>query len=137
MNGEGMVALDGETLRSVDLFLEGFYPRSRETGKQLDEVRLDKSQIRGFESLAGSTRRFSEIVNYIKNQAGKERGARARWRQVAGPMLGQLEELEAEADRLASGDAARALEIKLKLARGWVRQVVAHYLYERSLREEA
>lgn len=116
-------------LKEIDVFLEDFYPQSITAGKELAKVALGTSQIRGFETLTMSASRFSEIRNYIKNQTGKER-KEPRWAVVAPTLLSQLDSLEQEAERMSGGNAERLLDIKLHLARGWARQVIAHYLYD-------
>ncbi|MEW6296030.1 MAG: hypothetical protein AB1467_07150 [Candidatus Diapherotrites archaeon] len=92
---------------------------------------VKKSQIRNLETLVASTTRFSEIINFVKNQAGKESGHEKKWRKVAPIILGQLDELEAKAHALGQGDNTIIMDIKLRLARGWTKQVVAHYLYKK------
>jgi len=123
------MTLSMETLREIDIFLEEFYPQSQTAGRELARALPEKSQIRNLETLVISTRRFSEIKNFIKNQAGKEKEANPQWRRVAPNLLKQLEELENQAATLSGGDPGRTLAIKLHLARGWVKQVVANYLF--------
>lgn len=114
----------------IDLFLEDFYPEGKRAGLLASGTQMKMAQIRGLENLVVSTRRFSEIVNFIKNQAGKQNRTAEIWRQVAGLFLAQLEQLEAKARELGNGDAELVLDAKLRLARGWIKQVVAHYLFE-------
>ncbi len=124
-----------EMWKNVDLFLEDFYPQGCETGKELHHAKMGMTQIRGLESLIFSTRRFSEVINYIKNQAGKESKKDPKWKQVAGTLLNQLAILEAKASELGGDDPALVLEAKLRLVRGWGKQVVAHYLFEQARHE--
>jgi len=121
--------LPPETLRATDIFLEEIYPHSETLGKQLAKVGIRKAQIRKFENLVSSTPRFSEILNFIKNQAGKEKERDQKWRLVAEEMLAQLAQIEEQAQALGRGDSADSLALKLRLVRGWARQIVAHYLY--------
>jgi hypothetical protein len=120
-------------LRDIDMNLEEFYPEAKKTGTDLANKKFSKTQIRGLENIIVSTTRFSEIVNYIKNQAGKERKDK-QWGNMAPQMLSTLDTIERKAEEITT-DPADRLEVKLRLARGWARQVVAHYLYEDSLRE--
>jgi len=125
--------------REIDLYLEDFHERSMEAGDQMQRADLGMAQVRGLETLVVSTRRFSEIINYIKNQAGKDN--RGQWIQVAPGLLEQLKSLEAAAVEMDKKEAKRTnapetdpgriLDIKLELARGWAKQVVTHYLYQR------
>lgn len=119
--------------KKIDLLLEDIYGQSKETGEKLAAVGLGKTQIRGLESIVSSATRFSEILNFIKNQAGKEK--KNQWMSVARDMIGQLERLEEEAATMGGGDSGLVLAIKMKLARGWGRQVIAHYLYAAKLKE--
>jgi len=123
-----------ETLYKIDLILEDIYPESVTAGAKLNEVGLKNAQIRGLENIVTSSSRFSEILNFIKNQVGKERDT--QWSAVAPVLLRQLEELEKQAHHLSEGNAAACLEIKMKLARGWAKQVVTHFLYATSQRKQ-
>ena len=120
---------DPETLRAIDLFLESIYSESIKTGNKMAERGLEKAQARGLETIVTSVSRFSEIINYIKSQAGKDR--ENRWPEIARLMLEQLALIEKKAIEIGQNDAARIIEIKLKMARGWAKQVVAHYLYSK------
>jgi hypothetical protein len=125
--------LDHTELKNIDLFLEEFYPQSLQAGQAMAEAQLSKSSLRGLETLVVSTTRFSEIVNYIKNQAGRESRNKMPWKTVAGTLLDQLAALEQKAHELGAAGPGKILEVKLRLARGWARQVVTHYLYALSL----
>jgi hypothetical protein len=89
--------------------------------------------VHGLENLIVSTSRFSEIINYIKNQAGKDTKKKS-WAAIVEDMLHQLKDLETKARDIGETDTEAVLEIKLKLAKGWARQVVSHYLYESTLK---
>jgi hypothetical protein len=121
-----------EMWKNVDLFLEEFYPQGCEAGMELHRADMEMTQIRGLESLIVSTRRFSEVINYIKNQAGKGTSKSRKWRQVAKTLLDQLGRLETKGAELGGDDPALVLEAKLRLVRGWGKQVVTHYLFEQA-----
>lgn len=121
-------ALNPEILKSIDIFLEDFYERSTAAGQKMAEVGLSTAQIRNLETLVASTTRFSEIINHIKNQAGKERKEK-KWSQVAPMLIEQLAALQEQAHQFGSTEPTVILKIKLRLAKGWARQVVANYLY--------
>lgn len=123
------VALTSKILKDIDLALEDYYIKAIEAGEAMAEHDF-KTQVRGLENLIVSTTRFSEVLNYIKNQFGKETNDR-KWLTVGPVLLGQLEELETKAKEIAPDDPAVCLEVKLRLLRGWARQVVAHYFYQR------
>lgn len=116
--------------QEIDLFLEAFYPKGKDAGQKVAAVDMKISQVRGLENLVVSTRRFSEIVNFIKNQAGKQNKTAEKWRKVADFLLKQLDQLEAKAIELGGEDPESVLDAKLRLARGWVKQVMANYLFE-------
>ena len=124
--------LEPETLREIDLFLEEFYPQSKNAGNEMARAELGSSQIRGLETLITSASRLSEIINYVKNQAGKDK--KNTWSKIAPLLLDQLDLLEAKAKELGKEDPANTLDIKMKLARGWAKQVGTHFLYETSLK---
>ncbi len=119
-----------EMTRKIDLFLEEIYEDSVSMGKKM--TGLQTSQIRGLENVVISASRFSEIVNFVKNQAGKSSAKtdKITWLDFAAEMLRQLEVLQKKAHDIGGGDPETVLEIKLNLARGWAKQVVSHYLYE-------
>lgn len=120
-------------LQAVHLFLEDFYPNSINAGNQMVVADIGMAQVRGLETLILASNRFSEIINYIKNQTGKDR--HRTWIHVGPLLLEQLDQLEKKANELGEGDAAQILWIKLKLAREWAKQVVAHYLFSRAQKD--
>jgi len=124
-----MKRIDASVSRKMDIFLEEIYPESQKAGEEMAGLKFGKSQTRGFESLLTSTGRFSEILNYIKKQAGKDKKKEA-WVQVAPTLLAQLEILETKAMELGNGDPSFTLQIKIKLAREWGKQVISHYMYQ-------
>lgn len=130
-----MGTLDRNIYKEIDLCLERIYPESMSLAEKVVKAGLkEKSQMRGFETLINATTRFSEIQNFIKNQAGKESEKEPKWRTVASLMLEQLDALETEAHKIAGSDPQQILDVKLRLARGWAKQVVCHYMYKRPIR---
>ncbi|WP_287126954.1 hypothetical protein [Desulfobacter sp.] len=123
-----MTHIDATTSRKIDLYLEKIYPDSKLAGDELAAKKLEKTQLRGLETVITSTSRFSEIINYIKNQAARD--TNRKWIDVAPRLIRQLDALEAQAETLGNGDASLILDIKMKLARGWGKQVITHCLYE-------
>lgn len=121
-----MKKLDRDKLQEIDRFLEEYYEKGATREAAAKMVKLKKTQVRGLENLLVSATRFSEIINYIKNQAGK---GREEWQSVAPELLKQLSEIESKAQEMFPDDPEQRLLVKLKLARGWGRQIVAHYLY--------
>jgi len=121
--------------RRIDQSLEDVYAVSADAGKLMHRQELKMNQIRGLERITLSAQRFSEILNYIKSQAGKDKGQ--QWPMVAKTLLAQLDGLEKRAHEIAGDDPDLAFDIKLRLTRGWVQQVVAHYLYAPHQKEGA
>ncbi|MDM8525791.1 hypothetical protein QUF80_20660 [Desulfococcaceae bacterium HSG8] len=115
------------TPEKIDLYLEEIYPQSIIAGNEMADTGLRNTQIRGLETLVTSASRFSEIINYIKNQVGKDK--KGKWLKVGSLLLEQLGKIEDKANKMGNEDPAKILEIKMKMARGWAKQVVAHYLY--------
>ena len=133
--------LNPAILREIDNFLEDFYTESKRAGNGLAAVKMKTTQVRGLEKLVVSTTRFSEILNYIKNQTGKEKEKERKWTETAPMLLEQLNALEDKAKEISKRQPESLLNIKLRLARGWARQVVAQYVYvvfeaERELKDD-
>ena len=122
--------LESETLKAIDLCLEAFYEDSMKAGNEMASADLSRAQIRGLETLITSATRFSEILNYIKNQVGKDK--KGKWQRIGSLLLDQLEALEKKANEMGKDVPGVILDIKLRLARGWARQVVTHCLFSMS-----
>jgi hypothetical protein len=125
--------LSPETLKAIDLHLETLY-ESKETiniGQKMADIKSDakqfNTQIRNLENLVMSTKRFSEIINFIKNQTGKDKTG--KWPLIADTLLHQLEELEDKSREIGKDKPGITFEVKKHLARGWVKQIVAHYFF--------
>lgn len=121
-----------ETIQAIDVYLEEIYDRSKTAGEGLSSANFGMAQIRGLENMIMAAPRFSEIINYIKNQTGKDR--KNQWIGVAPNLIEQLETLETKANQMSCGDPALALDIKMRLAKGWGRQVITHCLYANLIR---
>ena len=125
-----------ETLNAINLQLEALYDSKKtiNIGQKMADVELKSSQIRNLENLVMSTKRFSEIINFIKNQTGKDK--KGKWLLIADTLLHQLEELEDKAKEIGKDNPGIIFEVKKRLARGWVKQIVAHYFFADSKRKE-
>ena len=119
--------LELDDLGRIDRLLESLYPESVRLAAKM--VGLETSQVRKLQTLVTSTTRFSEILNFVKNQAGKRNKTAREWVKVAPQMIRQLEEFEEKARTIEENNPEKILAIKLRLAHGWVKQLVAHYLY--------
>jgi hypothetical protein len=90
------------------------------------------SQVRNLQQVTTSATKLSDIEDFIKNQMGKTTGAARRWRQdhLGEELLGELQQhLRKAATELAGGNPYQEIQIRLRLARGWVRAVVSEYLF--------
>jgi len=126
-------------LKKLDIYLDQYYEKSMQAGKYLFDcfpADKGKTQIRNLENAAYTAMRFSSIINFIKNQMGKDSQQHPTWtKKVEGSvMLGdflltQLEELQQHASSLAEGNPDNSLEYRLYLVRGWARQVSTNYFY--------
>ncbi|RME52314.1 MAG: hypothetical protein D6795_06850 [Deltaproteobacteria bacterium] len=136
-------------LQEVDLYLDEHADRT--TGRYLWEAfgHDSKSQVRGLQQTVYSTTRFYDIIAFIKNQMGKE-GKTPQWnraipdaenRRMGDILIEGFETLLREGERIAreigAGDEPDLgpFPIALRLARGWVRQITAEYLYQQVLKE--
>jgi hypothetical protein len=115
----------------VDLFLDTSRASFRQLGEAYykafgSERNNASSQVRNLQQIVYSATRFSDIEDFVKNQMGKKR---EQWLQVGQDTLSQLDGLRECAERIAGSDPAIALNLRLGLARGWMRTVVSEYLY--------
>lgn len=128
--------LSPETLKAIDLHLEALYESKTtiDIGQKMADVELKSSQIRNLENLVMSTKRFSEIINFIKNQTGKDK--KGKWLLIADTLLHQLEDMEDKSREIGKDNPGITFEVKRQLARGWIKQIVAHYFFADLKREE-
>ncbi len=122
--------LDAEILKQIDLYLEDIYPVAMNAGTEMAWLNFSNAQLRGMETLIASVTRFSEIISYIKNQAGKDK--KGQWSRIAPLLLEQLDLIENKAKEIGNEDPLMILDIKMRLARGWAKQVVTHFLFSAS-----
>jgi archaellum component FlaC len=129
-----------ETLNAINFQLEALYDSKKtiNIGQKMADIKSNtqrfNTQIRNLENLVMSTKRFSEIINFIKNQTGKDKNG--QWPLIADTLLHQLEELEDKAKEIGKDNPNITFEVKKHLARGWVKQIVAHYFFADSKRKE-
>lgn len=134
MNTEPVSILSTDILHAIDLYLDEFYPEAIAASNELAAAGLLNKDIHAFASVISTAARFSQVINFIKNQAGKD--VTHKWTRVAPFLLDQLDLLEAKAIHLGNEKAAVTLEIKMKLAKGWAKQVITHFLYKTSIKKE-
>lgn len=108
----------------------------RTLGEQLfgafggDKERIS-AQVRNLQQIVVSARRLADVEDFVKTQMGKTTQASRDWRKVGDAILHQLEMLREQANQLGSDENQR-LQLRLHLARGWVRAVVGAYLYTKA-----
>ena len=134
MSGKLPIKLSSETLDAIDYYLEELFEskKTENLGNRMKGVGLKQTQIRGLETLIVSTTRFSEIINYVKNQTGKDfarKPDKQTWAQFGSIILDHLNEIQVRAQEIVGDKKEEKMEVKLRLANGWARQVVASYLY--------
>jgi hypothetical protein len=97
------------------------------------------SQVRNLQQATTSATRLSDVEDFIKNQMGKGTGAARQWRRdgLGQALLDELGRLRVVARDLAETNPQHEIQVRLRLARGWVRAVVSEYLYCRAQAEVA
>jgi len=127
----------------VALAADGFYGSGEQFGRWAADANLNRSQITSLESIANSSVKVADVLDYLKKQTGKAKPQQG-WRQqdAQGAELGpQLIEclgagLRSQRDIIcqkvgeqsgATSDAALQQQAHLALIREFVRQVAAQY----------
>ena len=141
-----MNVLDPDTLRTIDAYIDRHHDTFAAMGDDLYRVfefnrRTGRvaTQVRNLQQIVCSARRLADVEDFVKNQMGKESSENPKWREVGVSILEALSGLRKEADRYAGQDTSspdrerRALLIRLRLVRGWMRAVVTQYLYRVAL----
>jgi|LSQX01.1.fsa_nt_gb hypothetical protein len=127
---------------NVDKLIAVESDRLYETTIQLAETAaraLKKAQINGLQNVCYSTKRLSDIYNFIKKQTGKsEKGKDWRKNDFGKRLLTDLESLAERArslvEQLALTDAKAKREwerrVHLILCREYVKHLAAHYFFK-------
>jgi hypothetical protein len=128
--------MDIEILKKIDKAIEKFYPESPKIAEKFVNAfgRKSKSQVKNFENIVFSTTRFTEIINFVKNQAGKDYEGKGWAKNLDGQLLGdiilqKLTEIDSEAKKVAEGNDEIYFDARMRILRGWTEQVVTHYEY--------
>ena len=126
---------------AIDQYLDDHHDRFKALGACFFEVfdsvpqsRIS-AQVRNLQQIVLSAQRFSDIEAFVKNQMGKNSQSSRAWCKVGDRVLEDLRLLQEAAKQSQGTDSAAQLQVRLKLARGWVRAVVSEYLYHRAKRE--
>ena len=137
--------MDIEILRKTDEIIEEFYDRSKRMGAELAHLFKNKNQIKSLENIICSTTRFTEAKNFVKNQIGKSEKGKNWTKKVKNvvedkedeiigeQILNELRHIERKAEEITETNLV--YEVKMRLLRGWIKQVAAHYEYKLKLGE--
>jgi hypothetical protein len=131
------VALERAIARKSDEY-DG---RARAHAEKLVQTDLDKTQVRGLETLAYTTDRVSHVFDWLKVRIGRDE-KRKRWAKggIGNKLLIKLEELRDDAQDLAiqvreshplpekGNDLER--QVHLRLIREYLKHLAAHFEYE-------
>lgn len=127
-----------ELMRAVALAADGFYGTSKEFGERAAKCfsgDKGKSQIRNLETLANSTLKVSDVLDYIKKQVGRDNLNSPAWTLNAfgRDLLAFLEdELGKQAGGLAGRDQpSERQRVHLQLIQQFVKQLSAQYEFSR------
>jgi len=112
---------------------------------RIDNKRVS-TQVRNLQAVTLSAQRLADVEAFIKNQMGKDSGQTSqKWRQVGESLLKDIDGIFRTTDSKQSGfllgDISQEITrnqirlVRLYLARGWVKSVVASYMYQKALQE--
>lgn len=135
-----MIVLSNELIQKANRYIDEHRETFSRLGQRFfDEFGYDtgtnriKTQIRNLQQITCSATRFADIEDFVKNQMGKEKmGKQAPWKALGQEVLGQLAQLRAQSEEFDT-DPVNQMDLRLRLARGWVRAVVGEYLYRVAL----
>lgn len=129
-----MIVLNDKLIQEVNLYIEDNHQTFSKLGKRFfdifgyDNNRI-RAQIRNLENITCSATRFTDIEDFVKNQMGKEKIDERKWKKLGGEVLQQLKQLREKSQKL-DDNPYNQMDLRLRLARGWVRAVVSEYLYQ-------
>lgn len=135
-----MIVLSNELIQKANRYIDEHRETFSRLGQRFfDEFGYDKgtnrikTQIRNLQQITCSATRFADIEDFVKNQMGKEKmGKQAPWKALGQEVLRQLAQLRAQSEEFDT-DPVNQMDLRLRLARGWVRAVVGEYLYRVAL----
>ena len=94
------------------------------------------SQVRNLQHITLSALRLADIEDFVKNQMGKSTGESSNWRAIGEDILNHLDQLRVKArEFIPNGNPIDQLQLRLYLARGWVRAIVGAYLFQKAIAE--
>ena len=111
--------------------------RAQEYASRLTGTKLDKTQVRGLESLACTTDKVSDITDWLKLRVGRDSG-RERWAKdgVGRDLFAELDGLRNDAQKIAAAlsrtyslDPDQERQVHLRLCREFLKHLAAHFEY--------
>ena len=129
-----MIVLNDKLIQEVNLYIEDNHQTFSKLGKRFFDIfgydnNHIRAQIRNLENITCSATRFTDIEDFVKNQMGKEKIDERKWKKLGGEVLQQLKQLREKSQEL-DDNPYNQMDLRLRLARGWVRAVVSEYLYQ-------
>jgi hypothetical protein len=130
------VALEHAIARKSDEYDQ----RVREYADRLTGTKLDKTQVRGLETLASTTDKVSDITDWLKLRVGRDSG-RERWAKesIGRDLVNELEGLRNDAKKimqgLGQGEPDLERQVHLRLCREFLKHLAAHFEYLKAERE--
>ena len=130
------VALEHAIARKSDEYDQ----RVREYADRLTGTKLDKTQIRGLETLASTTDKVYDITDWLKLRVGRDSG-RERWAKesIGRDLVNELEGLRNDAKKimqgLGQGEPDLERQVHLRLCREFLKHLAAHFEYLKAEQE--
>ncbi len=124
------VALERAIARKSDEYDQS----ARRYADQLVGTKLDKTQVRGLETLASTTDKVSDITDWLKLRVGRDSG-RERWAKegIGRDLVNELEGLRNDAKKIVQGlsqvDHDLERQVHLRLCREFLKHLAAHFEY--------
>jgi hypothetical protein len=130
------VALERAIARKSDEYDQS----ARRYAGQLVGTKLDKTQVRGLETLASTTDKVSDITDWLKLRVGRDAG-RDRWAKegIGRDLVTELEGLRNDAKKivqeLSQRDPDLERQVHLRLCREFLKHLAAHFEYLKAEQE--
>jgi hypothetical protein len=143
------VALRVALERAIARKSDEYDRRAREYADRLTSTKLDKTQVRGLETLASTTDKVSDITDWLKLRVGRD-SKREGWAKdgVGRDLVTELEGLRRDArkivDELRVGEGIALAypvdpdlerQVHLRLCREFLKHLAAHFEYLKAEQE--
>jgi hypothetical protein len=119
---------------------------AQECAARLIATRVDKTQVRGLETLARTTDRVSDITDWLKLRVGRD-SRREGWAKegIGRDLVTELEGLRSDARKIVNelrskgnafaSDPDLERQVHLRLCREFIKHLAAHFEYLKAERE--